>query len=81
MPFFQVYINSVIFCTLFYCLFIIWFSIVFRYPTSISSLSFSHDGSMLAIALSYMYENEEDLNQPEDAIFIRRVSDQETKPK
>lgn len=52
-----------------------------RYPTSISSLSFSHDGNMLAIASSYMYEQEEDPNQPEDAIYIRRVSDQETKPK
>ena len=36
---------------------------------------------MLAIASSYMYEQEEDPNQPEDAIYIRRVSDQETKPK
>ncbi len=52
-----------------------------RYPTSIASLSFSHDGSMLAIASSYMYEQEEMENQPEDAVFIRRVTDQETKPK
>jgi len=51
-----------------------------RYPTSIASLSFSHDGTMLAIASSYMYE-EHEKEHPEDAIYIRHVSDQETKPK
>ncbi|PIK55477.1 budding uninhibited by benzimidazoles 3-like [Apostichopus japonicus] len=52
-----------------------------RYPTSISSLAFSNDGSTLAIASSYMFEMGEDVEHPEDAIFIRNVSDQETKPK
>eukprot|EP00112_Aurelia_sp_Birch-Aquarium-sp1_P003081 Seg1345.10 transcript_id=Seg1345.10/GoldUCD/mRNA.D3Y31 product="Mitotic checkpoint protein BUB3" protein_id=Seg1345.10/GoldUCD/D3Y31 len=51
-----------------------------RYPTSIASLAFSHDGTMLAIASSYMYE-EGEKEHPEDAIYIRHVSDQETKPK
>ncbi|XP_068695816.1 mitotic checkpoint protein BUB3-like [Montipora capricornis] len=51
-----------------------------RYPTSISSLSFSNDGSLLAIASSYMYEEDEKDHSP-DAIYIRRVSDAETKPK
>lgn len=55
------------------------------YPTSISSLAFSHDGSMLAISSSYMYENGEpspdDPNNPEDAIYVRNVTDAETKPK
>ncbi|XP_071946802.1 mitotic checkpoint protein BUB3-like [Antedon mediterranea] len=51
-----------------------------RYPTSISYLAFSHDGSILAIASSYMYENG-DIDHPDDAIFIRKVTDQETKPK
>ncbi|KAI8499538.1 PREDICTED: mitotic checkpoint protein BUB3-like [Branchiostoma belcheri] len=51
-----------------------------RYPTSIASLAFSHDGSVLAIASSYMYE-ELDVEHPEDAIYIRNVTDQETKPK
>ncbi|XP_070541282.1 mitotic checkpoint protein BUB3-like [Ptychodera flava] len=51
-----------------------------RYPTSISSLSFSHDGSVLAIASSYMYEQGEQ-EHPEDAVYIRKVTDQETKPK
>ena len=30
-----------------------------KYPTSISALSFSHDGSLLAIASSYMREDGE----------------------
>ncbi|KAG9509052.1 Mitotic checkpoint protein BUB3, partial [Fragariocoptes setiger] len=55
-----------------------------KYPTTISSLSFSCDGTMIAIASSYLYENEE-INElgiiPPDAIYIRRVSDNETKPK
>jgi cell cycle arrest protein BUB3 len=69
-----------------------------RYPTSIASLSFANDGSVLAIASSYMYvmpcftmntsvptsryehDNPPD-NIPEDAVYIRFVSDQETKPK
>jgi len=53
-----------------------------RYPTSIASLSFSADGSVLAIASSYSYEHEKTPEElPEDAIYIRYVSDQETKPK
>jgi len=52
------------------------------YPSSIASLSFSADGNLLAIASSYMYEHEDEEPVPqEDAIFIRRVTDQETKPK
>jgi cell cycle arrest protein BUB3 len=53
-----------------------------KYPTSISSLSFSHNGAILAIASSYMFEDDEVRTPPtEDAIFIRKVTDQETKPK
>lgn len=54
-----------------------------RYPSSISSLSFSSDGSLLAIASSYMYEQGEPPagNQPEDAIYIRKVQEHEVKPK
>jgi len=52
-----------------------------RYPTSISSLAFSNDGSVLAIASSYQYEEGETADKPDDSIFIRKVSDQETKPK
>ncbi|TKS89756.1 Mitotic checkpoint protein BUB3 [Collichthys lucidus] len=51
-----------------------------RYPTSIASLAFNNDGTMLAIASSYMHEKG-DISHPEDAIFIRQVTDAETKPK
>ncbi|XP_047135625.1 mitotic checkpoint protein BUB3 isoform X1 [Hydra vulgaris] len=51
-----------------------------RYQSSISSLSFSNDGTVLAIAVSYLNE-EGEREHPEDAIFIRQVSDAETKPK
>ncbi|KAH0506617.1 Mitotic checkpoint protein BUB3 [Microtus ochrogaster] len=50
-----------------------------RYPTSIASLAFSNDGTTLAIASSYMYEMD-DMEHPEDGIFIRQVTDAETKP-
>uniref|UniRef100_W5MNG7 Mitotic checkpoint protein BUB3 n=2 Tax=Lepisosteus oculatus TaxID=7918 RepID=W5MNG7_LEPOC len=51
-----------------------------RYPTSISSLAFSNDGTTLAIASSYMHE-QGDIEHPEDAVYIRQVTDAETKPK
>ncbi|KAM9773034.1 mitotic checkpoint protein BUB3 [Syngnathus typhle] len=51
-----------------------------RYPTSIASLSFNSDGSLIAIASSYMYEMG-DVSHPEDAVYIRQVTDAETKPK
>lgn len=55
-----------------------------KYPTSISSLSFSPDGSTLAIASSYLHASE-DIHQirdiPPDQIFIRKVSEQEAKNK
>ncbi|VDP00839.1 unnamed protein product [Soboliphyme baturini] len=53
-----------------------------KYPTSISSLAFSSDGNYLAIAASYQYEYPEDPNPiPEPCVFIRKMVDQETKPK
>eukprot|EP01133_Synstelium_polycarpum_P014499 gene14499-17113_t len=45
-----------------------------RYPTSISSLAFSSDGSQLAIASSYTYE-EGEKDHPEDQIYIHQVND------
>jgi len=53
-----------------------------QYKTSITSLSFSHNGSTLAIACSYFLEEDNPPKPlPEDCIFIRTVTDQETKPK
>lgn len=57
------------------------FHCIYRYPASISSLCFSGDGSLLAIASSVVLDTEELANQPDDTVYIRRVSDQETKPK
>lgn len=51
-----------------------------KYPTSISAMAFSSDGTSLAIASSYTYE-EGEKDHPADAIFIRRTTDVETKPK
>lgn len=51
-----------------------------RRETSISSLGFSHDGSILAMAVSYLNE-EGEKEHPDDTIYIRHVTDAETKPK
>jgi len=53
-----------------------------RYPTGIASLAFSGCGAMLAIACSYLNEQEDPPNPiPENCVYIRTVTDQETKPK
>jgi len=46
-----------------------------QYPTSISSLSFNIDGSLLAIASSYTFELG-DIDHPKDEIYIRTIIDQ-----
>ena len=45
-----------------------------------SALSFSGDGSMLAVASSYAYERGEVDHEP-DAIFIRSMQEAEVRPK
>ncbi len=66
---------------------VLFFSVkLFRYPAGITSLAFSSEGNMLAIASSYNYEYGADIQlAPTDVtknnIFVRRVSDLETKPK
>lgn len=53
-----------------------------KYPTNISSVCFSPEGEYLAIASSYMYDgNSDKIEVVPDSIFIRKVSDQEAKPK
>ncbi|TPP63665.1 Mitotic checkpoint protein BUB3 [Fasciola gigantica] len=52
-----------------------------KYPASISSLTFSEDGQLLAIASSYMYERGPIENEPEPTIYIRSVAENEVKPK
>jgi len=51
-----------------------------KYPTSISSLSFSEDATLLAVASSYTFE-EGEKDHPPDQIFVRHVSENEVKPK
>ncbi|XP_054715891.1 mitotic checkpoint protein BUB3-like [Uloborus diversus] len=52
-----------------------------RYPTHISSLAFSPDGTALAIASSFIYEAEAAPDNATHTIYIKTVTDQETKPK
>jgi cell cycle arrest protein BUB3 len=51
-----------------------------EYATSISSLAFNRDGSLLAIAASYTFEQGE-APHPADAIHVRTVSDADVRPK
>ncbi|KAF9675809.1 hypothetical protein SADUNF_Sadunf09G0071900 [Salix dunnii] len=51
-----------------------------KYPSSIAALSFSRDGSLLAVASSYTYEEGDKPHEP-DAIFVRGVNEIEVKPK
>ena len=51
-----------------------------RYSQGISSLSFSHEGNMIAIAVSAV-SCEEGKEEGKEAIFVRHVTDNETQPK
>ncbi|KAI7864854.1 mitotic checkpoint protein [Spinellus fusiger] len=51
-----------------------------RYPDEISSLAFSPDGNMLAIASSYTYDEGERDHSP-DSIFIRTLAESDCKPR
>lgn len=51
------------------------------YPAGITSLSFDYSGDYLAIASSYNYEKGHLIQNIKDAIYIRKVSELETKPK
>jgi cell cycle arrest protein BUB3 len=52
-----------------------------KYPTSIASLDFNTDGSLLAIGSSYTYEQGEQDNSIPDEIFVRRVKQTDVTPK
>lgn len=51
-----------------------------RYPTSVSSLAFNRDGSVMAVASSYTFEFGEK-DHPGDEIYLRQMQDSEIKPK
>eukprot|EP00696_Hemimastix_kukwesjijk_P018241 gnl/Hemi2/7076_TR2420_c0_g1_i1.p1 gnl/Hemi2/7076_TR2420_c0_g1~~gnl/Hemi2/7076_TR2420_c0_g1_i1.p1 ORF type:complete len:350 (+),score=68.19 gnl/Hemi2/7076_TR2420_c0_g1_i1:50-1051(+) len=55
-------------------------TVTHRYPSSIASLAFNHDGTMLAIASSYTWEQDQKEHEP-DSIFIRFVQDTDVMPK
>jgi len=50
------------------------------FPTSIAALAFNHDGTELAIASSYTFE-EGEREHPKDEIYIRRMLESECMPK
>lgn len=49
-----------------------------KYPSSIAALSFNCDGSQLAIASSYCFEEGEKDHAP-DSIFIRKIVESDVK--
>jgi cell cycle arrest protein BUB3 len=51
-----------------------------KFPTSISALAYNFNGSELAIASSYTFE-EGEREHPKDEIFIRKMLDSECMPK
>lgn len=51
-----------------------------KFPTSISALAFSEDGTELAIASSYTHE-EGDREHPQDEVYIRKILESEAMPK
>lgn len=55
-------------------------SAVGKFATSIAAMAFNHDGSELAIASSYTFE-EGERDHPRDEIFVRNILDHECKPK
>lgn len=50
------------------------------YGTSIASLAFNYDGSLLAVAASYTYE-EGEKEHPADTVFLRAPLETEVKRK
>lgn len=52
-----------------------------KYPSSIASLSFNNDGTLLAIASSYTFEQGELSTPTSDDIYIRQITDNCVLPK
>ncbi len=55
-------------------------SAITKCPTSVSALSFNADGTRLAIASSYTFE-EGERDHPREEIYIRDVLESEVRPK
>ena len=52
----------------------------FKFPSSVASLCFNHDGSQMAVASSYTFEDGE-REHPRDEIYIRPMLESECAPK
>lgn len=50
------------------------------FPTSVAAVDFNHNGTLLAVAASYTFE-EGEKDHPADQIYIRAVSEADVKPK
>jgi cell cycle arrest protein BUB3 len=50
------------------------------FPTSVAALAFHQDGTELAIASSYTFE-EGEREHPKDEIYVRTMLDSECRPK
>ena len=50
------------------------------FGTSVAALAFNHDGSALAMAISYTFE-EGERDHPRDEILVRRMLDSDCQPK
>jgi cell cycle arrest protein BUB3 len=55
-------------------------SAIAKLPTSVSALAFDADGSRLAMASSYTFE-EGERDHPREEIYVRDVLDSEVRPK
>ena len=55
-------------------------SVVAKCPTSISALAFNGDGTRIAIAISYTFE-EGERDHPREEIYVRDVLESEVMPK
>ena len=51
-----------------------------KFATSVAALAFNHDGSELAVASSYTFE-EGERDHPQDEIYVRKMLDTECQPK
>lgn len=53
-----------------------------KFPSSVTGLSFTPDGSCLAIATTFLYEDDTVQNPlPEPSLTVRKMSELEVRPK
>lgn len=52
-----------------------------RYPTSVAAMAFNSEGSLLAVAASYTFEQGEKEGLPKDAIYVKEMAEVEVMPR